>query len=288
MLKRLVDGLIFGTGFGIAFAIIWIVAINFLLPNVAENTFKYKSSNSITETTTVPRIELPRSFLGSTNITSSGFTRGGVLASGDGKIIGSAKVNGEPVNGLKLRLALNGSVYSQWVTTDHEGQYVISVPYGDYIIEGFELDYTTANKYLPNKINHPQSPHSSTKFTVSSSSNGRGLNFRFIDPVIKTIKSNKFKKNEEIILEWEQYPGALTYSVQIYEKSDPYAWSNDTLFKWSDKPELLEPRINLNDYDIILTPGKFYTIEVSARNESNGSISESARTHSGYDFEITD
>jgi len=286
MFKKFIDGLVFGSGFGLAFIVIWIVAIYFLLPTIAENRIQTISSSPSTEVNIVPSIQPPGKYLGSTNISSSGFSRGGVLASGPGEIIGRAEVNGKQIEGLKLRLALNGSVYSQWATTDSTGQYAIHVPYGDYVIDGYELDQSTADKYLANKIDHPQSPHSSSRFTVSASSSGRGLNFRFVDPIIKNFQSDKFKLDDEIILNWQEYPGAATYSVQITEKSDPYGWSNTTLFEWSDKPELLEAHINLNDYDIKLKPGKFYIVEIGAKDKSNNRISESPSNLMGYDFEI--
>ena len=293
MFKKFIDGLVFGAGFGIAFVVVWMVAFYLLLPIIAESGLARVSTSAGVDAVpeknvhAVPSIDTPGRYLGSTNISSSDFSRSGVLAGGPGKIIGSAQVNGAPVTGLKLRLALNGSVYSQWATTDSTGQYNVDVPYGDYIIDGFELDRPTADKYLTNKIRHPQSPHSSTAFTVSESSGGRGLSFRFVDPVIKKIKSNKFKKGEEIILEWEQYPGAATYSVQIFEKTDPYTWSNNTLFKWSEKPELFEASINLNDFEINPTPDKYYTLDISAYNEQHEIISKSPTKHSGYDFEIS-
>lgn len=287
MLKKFIDGLIFGIGFGIVFVIICIVAIYFILPIVADKSLKSIDTSSSKMLNTVPAVHPPKNlYLGSTNITSSGFSSTGNLAIGDGKIIGNATSNGKPVKGLKLRLALNGSVYSTWATTDLSGKYIINIPYGDYIIEGFELDKSTADNFLPKMILHPQNPHSSPIFKVTSSSNGRGLNFKFVNPIIKKLKKAKYKHNEEIILEWESYPGASKYSVQIYEKNDPYAWSNNTLFKWSDRPELIEPRINLSKYSVKLKPGNFYTIDISASNKKHCRLSESATNHSGYDFEV--
>lgn len=242
-----------------------------------------------TETSTVPAIVQSRKYLGSSNITSSDFSRSGagVLSLGDGKIVGRAEVNGVAVSGLKLRLALNGSVYSQWATTNSDGQYTINIPYGEYRIDGFELDRATADEYLSNKIESPQLVgHSSSVLTVTPTSAGRGLTFSFVDPIIKTISKKQFENDEKIVLEWEEYPNALTYSVQIYEKVDPYKWSNKRLFEWSNRPELLEPKIDLTEYGVKLTGGKFYLLEISAKDENNRVISESVRRHSGYDFEV--
>ena len=288
MLKKFIDGLIFGTGFGIAFVAILLASIYFVLPTVAKKSFNSLTPTSQNTIATVPAIEAPKNrYLGSTNIYSSGFTQKGILATGDGKIIGNATTSGKPLKGLKLRLALNGSVYSSWATTDLAGEYTVKVPYGEYIIDGFELDNTSIDDLLPNMILHPQNPHSSNQFQVNSSLNGRGLNFKFVNPIIKRFKKNKFSSNEDVILEWEDYPNAVNYTVQIDEKSDPYSWACDHLFEWSERPELSKPHINLSKYKIKLKPGNYYTIDISAKDKNGNWISESARNHSGYDFEIT-
>ena len=287
MLKKFVDGLIFGAGFGIAFVAILFASIYFILPTLAKKSFNSLTPTSQNTLATVPAIEAPKTrYLGSTNISSSGFTQKGILATGDGKIIGSATTNGKPLNGLKLRLALNGSVYSSWATTDLAGEYTVKVPYGDYIIDGFEFDKTTADELLPNMILHPQNPHSSNKFQVNSLSEGRGLTFKFVNPIIKKIKKSKFSSDEDVILEWEDYPNASSYTLQIDEKSDPYSWASDYLFEWSDRPEVSKSHINLSEYKIKLKPGNFYTIDISAKDKNGNWISESARNYSGYDFEI--
>jgi len=101
MLKKFIDGLIFGTGFGIAFVAILLASVFFMLPTVAKKSFKSMATNSQDTIVNVPAIEAPQNrYLGSTNITSSGFTRKGILNSGNGKIIGSAKANGKPIKGL--------------------------------------------------------------------------------------------------------------------------------------------------------------------------------------------
>ena len=88
-----------------------------------------------------PEISRSNKFLGATGFYSGDFSRGssGVLSSGPGQIIGAAMVDGEPLEGLRLRLALNGSVMSQWATTGAAGRYEIGVPFGGYRIDGFEL-----------------------------------------------------------------------------------------------------------------------------------------------------
>jgi len=287
MLKKFTDGLIFGAGFGIALTGIMVAAIYILLPTITGNSVIPITAAPDNNFAPVDSIPPPQArYLGSTNISSGGFARSGVLARGAGKIIGTATVNGKPAKELRLRLGLNGSVYSQWATTDSTGKYIISVPYGEYLISGFELDKASADKSLPKMIAHPQNSYSSDAFSVSQSSNGQGLKFRFVKPVIKKIKRKEFKQDEEITLEWEDYPDASTYSVQIYEKDDPHTWSNETLFDWSERPMLLQSSINLSEYAITLKPGKFYKLQITAINKNKGRISKSAGDFRGYDFKV--
>lgn len=289
MLKRFTDGLIFGTGFGIAFSLVVVVAVYFVLPATMESRYGSASSDSKTqELSTAPAITSPLRFLGSPAITSGEFRKKGVLASGPGTIIGTSHVNGQPVVGLRLRLMLNGSVASQWATSDADGKYKISVPYGDYVIQGYEFDHAIANQVLAGKITYPRGIYSSESFKVAEGLPGRGLPFKFVDPVIKSFEKKQYSINEDVILEWQAYPGASHYKVQIYEKSDPYTWSNNRLFEWTEKPELLEPKMRLKDHGVKLKSGHFYVVEISALDADMHIISESARKHSGYDFEVVE
>ncbi|MGR3302354.1 MAG: hypothetical protein ACUZ8I_07595 [Candidatus Scalindua sp.] len=292
MLKKLLDGLIFGTGFGIAFFAIWIVAIYFILPSVMERRFETSevikpNENVVGE---VPSISSSGKFLGSPGIYSGDFldNRNGVLSGGEGVISGTALVNEKPLEGLRLRLALNGSVMSQWATTDSSGVYRVSVPYGEYQIDGYELDYSIANRVLPNKINHPENRHSTGKFQVEAGQEGHGLKFRFIDPIIKNLDKSKFSKDEKITLKWEAYPEASGYTVQVYEKPDAHSWKSTDLFYWPERPNVSDPELDLSEYDIELKPGYFYAFEVEARNSKGSLLSNTNRDHSGFDFEITE
>ena len=118
---------------------------------------------------------------------------------------------------------------SHWATSEQEGTYIVKVPYGEYQIDGFELDINSANSILAGKLNHPQDAHSSEKFQVSEESKGRGLIFRFIEPIEKKLLKNKYSINEDIILNWHPYPGATEYKIQIYEKADPHRYTNDAI-----------------------------------------------------------
>ena len=299
MFKKFLDGLVFGAGFSITFVTIWFVAYYFVLPGILESRFSSLTDEKVNsiiheDKTSVlksapPIIESNR-FLGSMGIYSGDFldNKSGVLASGPGKIIGKVTANGEAVTGLKLRLALNGSVMSQWATSDENGQYVVHVPYGEYKIDGYELQHSSANKALPGMIGHPQMGHASEEFIVSNESYGSGLDFTFVSPVIKTIPRDRFSISEDVVIKWKPYPGATQYRIQIHEKTDPRGYNMpEQLFEWQHRPVVSDTSLDLSDfYDTKLQSGHFYTIEIDALDDNMNILSKTARNYSGYDFEI--
>jgi len=290
--KRFIDGIIFGTGFGIAFVAVWFVSINYFFSTTLDNkvygTEDVKLNNIIE---TAPDISNSKRFLGSTGTYSTHFdsSTANILASGNGSIDGTAKVNGKPLKGLKLKLALNGKVYSQWAVTDNDGKYSISVPYGTYVIDGYQLDSTVANNVLPNKINYPHSSSSTlqTKFEVSSTKRGHAFDLKFVDPVEKDMKRNIYHLSDEIILEWKPFPNAVKYEVQIVEKNEPTTWQNKRLFKWPDRPQTFSPLFNLKENNVELTAGKYYSFHITARAKNGEQLSETHQNYSQYDFEVT-
>jgi hypothetical protein len=288
MLKKFFHGLAFGAGFGISLVAIWYVGFYMVAPKLLTSQYEQQYSPS-EEITAAPKLVEKQEYLCSPAAYSGEFVMSTkkVLSSGPGQIVGSFKLNGQPVEGLRIRLALNGSAKSQWAESNSEGQYIVSVPYGTYRIDGYELDDDVADKILPNKIDHPQNPHSSPPQEVNAQNIGYGLNFKFVDPIKKKIKS-KYSISEEIVLEWEPYPNAFFYTVDIFEKSDPNIWSNKKLFQQSITPSVSEPRINLTERGAKFKNDHFYVVQIYARNKEGEMLSLSPRIHNGYDFQITE
>lgn len=288
MFKKFLNGIIFGAGFGIGFVLLSYLTAYFLLPKLAEKQYPNRNESiGQKEITTVPGIKNRGYYLGSTASYRGDYAniRDSVLTNGSGKIIGKVTSNGEPTAGLRLRLMLNGSVMSQWGTSDSNGNYTISVPYGQYQIDGFDLDSSSANKSIPNKINHPNGAHFTNAFIVDEENAGRGINLQFIDPVTKIMKKNKYSVTEDIVIEWEAYPNAVSYIFQLNEKEDPDTWESTALFDWKHRPKVEEPQINLKNHDLTLKPNQFYRYFVEAKDANNKTLSVSVQNHTGYDFE---
>lgn len=328
MVDRFVHGLLFGSGFSIALVAVLSITWLLFLPlgvlntkrtsDTAETAASSKgldSGNHILETelkdslasTDINASEIPDSTTNADELTStqflgrlkifSGGTRDnitdkrsstGILSGGPGLIVGQVLANKAPVQGLKLKLTLNENLSSQWITTSQDGSYELSVPFGEYRVDGYELDKDSANNVLGGMIDHPQIvPLTGSVFEVRQGLNSRGPTFRFVDPVRIRFEKKQYFPSELIRIEWNAYPGAKLYTVQVYEKKDPLsARGQREIFSRSSRPSMTDTYIDLNTHSIDFKPGYFYTIEVIARDERINIISKTPEPNSGYDFEI--
>lgn len=301
MLKKFLDGMVFGAGFSLVFVIIWSVAFYWVLPSVINSRFYGESvgfspssvDDSGVSVEAPPEIDQGNRYLGSTGTYSGDFEmnrQAGTLEAGPGKIVGRVTADGEPVAGLKLQLALNGKVMSQWATSDARGKYTVSVPYGKYRVDGFKLDHRIADRVLAGMIQHPQSSPYGATFRVSEKSVGQGLDFRFVSPIVKYVSENTYTESEDIYLRWEPYPNAATYQIQVYEKETPDGFRGIAqLADWDQRPSTTETHINLRDYpQFEFRPGKYYSVTIQARDDMNKILSEIDTRYRDYDFKIVD
>ena len=100
-----------------------------------------------------PIVDVER-FHGSTGVFMGEFPvdgRHAVLAAGPARLVGTVTSSGKPVEGLRVRLALNGAVMSQWATSGADGKYQVALPAGTYRIDGYELDSQSAHRVLRGK-----------------------------------------------------------------------------------------------------------------------------------------
>lgn len=282
MFKKFISGILFGAGFIVGAIIIGNTYAYF---NFNESTWVPPSENT---TDQVPSITKPNRYLGSSAIHSGDFTRSGnpaTLTEGPGEITGMVMANEAPVNGLRLRLLLNGSVKSKWAVSDQSGKYSVSVPFGKYRIDGFDLDSESANVVLKNKINSPIMDHSTGEFSVSEGNPaGQGLTFKFTDPVIKTTKNMEFSMNEPVIVEWEDFPNANAYFLRIKEKDEANGYDWNTVF---DR-RVTNTSFDMQQNEVKLKAGKYYQYSVTALVDGIGGVSKSVERYNGFDFQVID
>ncbi len=279
MFKKFIGGLLFGAGFLFAIVIGASIFIYFSAPNIVD----YE------EISNVPELDgSSLGFLGSAAAYTGGFSGKvkGVLVEGDGQITGSVTAEGVPVAGLRFRLGLNGKVHSAWTVSDKTGSYSIRVPYGVYRIDGYELDYSSANRVLSGYTDFPGRPYRKQPITVSSESSGKGLDLKFVRPVIKRTESERYDLNEDIFISWDPVPDAVEYKIQMYKTNSLDELNREALFDWGQLPvtNALRWEVTANSDD--LEAGYFYSYEISALDLNGRAITKSVRDYNGYDFEI--
>lgn len=281
MFKKFLSGIAFGAGFGIAFILAVTIYFSFFFGRTALQDRVVNSPPNITH---------KEVYLGSIGYYDGDFLnkKNDVLAPGPGQIVGSVLINDNPLPGLKLRLALNGSVMSQWATSDDEGKYTINAPYGQYKINGFEIDFESANSVLTGKIEHPDLDFRSEIFSVNKDEKGKGLTLKFVDPVIKNIPKSKYSIDESVVVSWLPHPEASQYRLQIIEKQAPRSLNETRIFEWPDRPVIDGTSIDLKEYGVKIKAGYFYDIEIEALDEESTLVSQTSRKNVGYDFEITE
>jgi hypothetical protein len=214
-----------------------------------------------------------------------------VLAAGPGKLLGSVTSNNKPVRGLRLRLALNGAVMSQWATTGADGNYAVSLPYGKYRVDGYEIDSSTADSVLAGKTDGPrQPPIHRDVIAVEAGKPGKGLDLGYVDPVKKLGPSGEVSLAQPVILSWEPYPGAVAYRLQIIERRErgDYESERRVFVEWRDQPIVPGTSANLAEYKVALKKDHYYTFEVEALGELNRSLSRSPRDFNRMDFRVVE
>jgi hypothetical protein len=224
----------------------------------------------------------PIGFLDSTNLSWGDKSSYNLpeLATGDARIAGSAKVDGRPLAGLRLRLRLNSQAKSEWVLTDAQGRYEISVPSGKYLVNGYDLDNDTANRLLSGKILHPGcrfSCRNESVMAVGPANPGRGLDFEFIDPVESLGPDGDIPLGSELVARWKPYPGAARYRITVYERKSETGsggWSWSSTFDWNDRPEVKGESIDLIKAGLKPAAEQSYSVMIEALDARGATLSE--------------
>jgi hypothetical protein len=233
------------------------------------------------ETTVAVPPEIKQRFLGVYGTYSGGFSadRNKVLAAGPGAIAGTVRIDEKPATGLKLRLALNGAVMSQWSEVDAEGRYAIAVPYGSYRIDGYDLDGRTANAVLAGKTDGPENNGrgDGDTFTVAAGHAGAGPDLRYVDPIVKIGPKGTVSASKPVVVQWRPYPKAASYRVQLTGRPGENDYSNHVqAFKWPDRPVVTGTSFDIAEHGVKLKTGYVYTVEITALDAEGRTIVDSS------------
>lgn len=198
-----------------------------------------------------------------------------VLDAGPGKLAAVVTSNGKPVKGLRLRLLLNGSVMSQWASTDDEGRYAIDVPYGVYRIDGYELDRARADAVLAGKTTNPRSTYARSTTTVDKDKPGRALALQFVDPVRMTAPFGEIAAGTPVIIKWDAYPNAAKYRLNLAEMQDPQSFRGMRHLFEQGGPTVSETSYDLSANGVTLKNGYSYVVDIAALDGEGITIAES-------------
>jgi hypothetical protein len=254
-------------------------------------SMSFSSREQASEVVPVPP-PIRERFLGNSG-GSRGFPidRSKVLATGPGAIAGRVTAAGKPVRGLRVRLALNGSVMSGWAETDASGRYAVRVPYGKYRVDGYELDYKILDTVLSGLTDSPQNQPSASDdiMTVAEGKPGRGVDLDYVAPVRISGPFGEVSIAKPMVIEWEAYPGAAEYQVQLTEARDPGDYtSRRQLFACCNLPKASGTSFNLSEHGVTLKKGYVYYVDVTAVDARGSRLATSGNTRSRPNFSVAE
>jgi hypothetical protein len=193
---------------------------------------------------------------------------------------------------LRLRLALNGSVMSQWAETDAGGRYAVAVPYGKYRVDGYELDHAKTSALLSGKTDGPANHQyqSDDTMIVAEGKPGRGLRLEYVDPVVKIGPKGEVPAARPVVLQWQAYPKATSYRVQLTEQKDEHDYSDMRQLLGCCKQATVvnATSLDLAERDVKLKPGHVYSVYIEALDAGGRTLADSSRSGMRADFRVTE
>jgi len=221
VLRSILKGFFFGLGFSLALilaywvwpTLYWKKMVSSALESSFEQSYSYSQKEKEIDSLPPPEKQMD-DYLGATGQTCGAATKSfsygnaPVLAKGEGEIVGKVLAGGNPIEGLRFRFILNGNAYSQWATSDKSGNYAVSVPYGDYAINGYSLDHISPQKVLSGLTMAPAHDHFCDEddeiITVKEGQIGKGPDFIFTFPVVAHMPSEppRVSRRLHLLREW--------------------------------------------------------------------------------------
>ncbi|GAA4358435.1 hypothetical protein [Kangiella marina] len=295
MYKKFFEGLLFGAGFTISMLLIWTLYTHYQIERTIrsvnqqlEDNINSRSEVDISNNRYIQRVEDNDRFFGSSaryvypfDSDEAGDTS---LPEGPGVLKGLVTTDGEGVSGVRIRLALNQFEYSPWAETSSEGVYEVKLPYGNYNINGYQLGRGNTHRVLSGAINKPGNFFNSKVVQVEKGKPERGLDLAFVSTVKKVLKRKEFERSQDVILEWDKYPGAERYSIEILKNKRQNKIEFEKVLPTHDLDRNIT-NISLTDLDLNLEPG-YYVYNIKAFDASGQLISTSGQKYLGFDFRI--
>lgn len=226
-----------------------------------------------------PKNKIEGEYLGALGITSGEFDwkNEKEIKTGKGILSGIILRDGKPCEGLKIRLLLNGNLSTPFATSQKDGKYSISIPYGEYIIDGWRIDYQNAHKVLDGKILEPGLGFNSPKVLINENIVSTAPSLNFIDPIKIINPKGVISNSERIEFMWTKVENAKEYRIQIVDRGKSL---KGTEYKpifgcYSEWPTTTNNSITIREMAVSLQSGHYYTFKVQALADQINIITES-------------
>jgi len=209
------------------------------------------------------------------------------LEEGPGRLAGRVLARGEPVEGLRLRLALNGDQWSPWARTDRDGVYRIGLPPGDYRVDGYRLDDRQFKDELIGTIRSPAMAFSDEFVSVGVDAPGGGPELVFVEPVSKLPVPDVLSADEPMVLAWEVYAGADSYRLVFFESaSDDPGSLMMGMQECGEGVRVDQPFVDLREVDLPFRSDRHYAYTVYAHDAGDSPISRSETEYPRDTFRV--
>ncbi|HSS28367.1 MAG TPA: hypothetical protein VLL50_10470, partial [Usitatibacter sp.] len=123
---------------------------------------------------------------------------------------------------------------------------------------------------------------------VAENSPATGPDLDYVEPVRLTGPSGDVSLAKPIVVSWKAYPGAASYRIELTEMKNRGDWNGNPVFRWPDRPEVLETSINLTQSHAQLHAGSYYRVEVEALDPSMAIIANTGNRFREIDFHVVD
>ena len=302
MMKTFFKGLLFGAGFAISFVVIqsawfyWVIPAGLdrldsgALVMDEDGNWVPADESEVEGFRTAPAT---RSFPRTGSIPSGSHdgrfdaAAAEELEEGPGRLEGRVLARGEPVTGLRLRLALNGDKWSSWTRTNDDGVYRVSLPLGEYRVDGYRFDNRQFMDALIGTIRSPAMEFSDEFESVGLDVAGVGPDLVFVDPVRKLPMPDLLTADEPMVLAWEPYAGAAGYRVVFWESEsdDPDSYMMG-MQDCGEGVRVEQPFVDLGQVDLPFRADRHYAYTVYALDAEDSAISRSETEHPRKTFRI--
>lgn len=233
---------------------------------------------------TAPELPAAQGYLDTTGISYGEFDYASrkLLGDGEAKIVGRVTADGQPVEGLRLRLKVKPDIRTKWVTTDASGHYTLAIPPGKYEYMGFDLDRKSANRVLKGMIMLDEDRMWSVLFHARQGESSSAVDFRFAKAlqVTEPLAGDELKP-DEVAFKWKPVAGADHYTLMIYPRGkDGRHWGDPlTLGEHSHGLKLRQTSFSPASAGIELKPGEYYEWQLRAYDGQQHLLSKAPDLH---------